>query len=85
MVCLLLCNCEIVFSFLGPGLSVTKTHAFFAGVALEKPGIVKIIIVIKSSSLLSYSKHCDEYFEDLTTGNSPNNLRNKMLLFPFYR
>lgn len=54
----------------------------FCGIVLEKRGTVKIIVVIKSSCHLAYSRHYDQYFEYITTRNSPNHLMKKVLLFP---
>lgn len=50
---------KLFFLFWGPGLSSPQTHAAFVGIVLEKPGIVKMIIVIKSPGLFVYFKLCD--------------------------
>lgn len=74
------------FSFGALVSPVPKSCSFFVvlfcGIVLEKRGTVKIIVVIKSSCHLAYSRHYDQYFEYITTRNSPNHLMKKVLLFP---
>lgn len=44
--------------------------------------MVKIIIIKKSFRPFTSSRHYDQCFEFITTGNSPNILMKKVLLFP---
>lgn len=79
----------LFFLLEGPDLSSTKTHALCWCAALwscigeARDGQHNRII--KPSTHVAYSRHCDENFEFITTGNSPTRLRKKLPLFLLYR